>query len=263
MKYMIHIPTSLEEAFQTRLQRNGEYLSGGTVVLAGKRHPYDLVSLERIPGLSYIEERSGFLEIGSGTTFDDLDRSTLLKERYTALWSAAHEMAGPQIRNRATIGGNIGSDSPSADSVTALMALDGKLRIFGMEAGKSYRRVASIRDFELAPGEIVEAIMVPSDVKASVFEKVGKRNAMAVSVINMAVARTNDGISVSVGSAGPKVIFCSGTSRILSANASNMIAVKKQILEEISPRDDRWGTVEQKRMLCVKMLEKLVGEVLR
>ena len=118
MKYSIHVPSTLEEAFTTRSRVGGQYLAGGTVVLAIKKPVCDLVSLSRIPGLSFIERKGDCIEIGGGTTFDELDRSALLKERLTALWQASHELAGPQIRNVATIGGNIGSMSPSADSVT-------------------------------------------------------------------------------------------------------------------------------------------------
>ena len=261
MKYSIHVPSTLEEAFTTRSRVGGQYLAGGTVVLAIKKPVCDLVSLSRIPGLSFIERKGDCIEIGGGTTFDELDRSALLKERLTALWQASHELAGPQIRNVATIGGNIGSMSPSADSVTALMALDASVRLFAMEGGKPCRRTVPIRELRMGEGEIIEAVVIRDNVDSSVFEKVGKRNAMAVSVVNMAVARVGKKVSVAVGSAAPNVVFCRRTSEILSKDCTDMMAAKAVILEEISPKDDRWGTVEQKRIVCANMLEKLAGEV--
>ena len=262
MSYSIHVPSTLEEAYETRRRVGGQYLAGGTVALAIKKPSCDLVSLSRIPGLSYIKKAGDCIEIGGGTTFDELDRSALVKEKLSALWQASHELAGPQIRNVATIAGNIGSLSPSADSVTALMALDADMRLFSVKDGKASRRTVSIRKLEIGEGEIIEAVIVRADADRSVFEKVGKRNAMAVSVINMAVSRRGKEISVAVGSAAQKVVFCPETSRILSEDSSEMTAAKAKILEEISPKDDRWGTVEQKRIVCANMLEKLVKEVL-
>jgi len=258
MKYSIHIPQSLEEAYAIRRETGGKYLAGGTVVLAIMKPSCDLVSLSRIPGLSYIEKKGEYIEIGGGTTFDTLDRSPLIKDRLRALWQASYELAGPQIRNVATIAGNIGSMSPAADSVTAMMALDAHVRLFSADG----RRTVPIRNLCLEEGEIIEAVIVRDNVDASVFEKVGKRNTMAVSVVNMAVARVGEKVSVAVGSAGPKVIFCSETSRILSEDSCAIMAAKEKIIEEITPKDDRWGTVEQKRIVCVNLLEKLAGEVL-
>ena len=262
MSYLIHVPSTLEEAYETRSRVCGQYLAGGTVALAIKKPSCDLVSLSRIPGLSYIKKAGECIEIGGGTTFDELDRSALVRERLSALWQASHDLAGPQIRNVATIAGNIGSMSPAADSVTALTALDADVRLFSVKDGKACRRTVSIRDMKIEEGEIIEAVSVRDDKDASVFEKVGKRNAMAVSVVNMAVSRVGKQISVAVGSAAPKVVFCPETSRILSGDGSAMTAAKAKILEEISPKDDRWGTVEQKRLVCANMLEKLVKEVL-
>lgn len=262
MSYTLHIPASLEEAWILREKTGGQYLAGGTVVLAFKRGADVLVSLSRIPGLSYVKDCGSFIEIGGGTTFDELDRSALVKEKLFALWQASHELAGPQIRNVATLAGNIASKSPSADSVTALKALDAKVRLFCMQDGTPSRRTVPIRTMVLAPGEIIEAVVVEAGPDRSVFEKVGKRNAMAVSVINMAVARRGNEISVAVGSAGPDVLYCPKTSSILSADCNDIIAAKEAILEEIMPKNDRWGTVEQKRLVCANMLEKLLKEVL-
>ena len=262
MSYTLHIPASLEEAWILREKTGGQYLAGGTVVLAFKRGADVLVSLSRIPGLSYVKDCGSFIEIGGGTTFSDLDRSALVKEKLFALWQASHELAGPQIRNVATLAGNIASKSPSADSVTALKALDADVRLFYMENGLPKRRTVPIRTMVLAPGEIIEAVVVEAGPDRSVFEKVGKRNAMAVSVINMAVARRGKEISVAVGSAGPDVLYCPKTSSILSADCNDIIAAKEAILEEIMPKNDRWGTVEQKRLVCANMLEKLLKEVL-
>ncbi len=256
MSYSLHIPTSLEEALEIRRRTKGMYLAAGTVILVNHRHAQDLISLEKIPGLCGISDEGAFVRIGAMTTFDEIERSPIVKNDLRALWQAAFETAGPQIRHRATIGGNIGCLSPASDSVTALVALDAEIELFD----GSYHRVSTEKPGSLDDGAIITSVLVPKRFGFSAFEKVGKRNAMSVSVLNMALARDGGSFRVAVGCASPMVLFCRRTSEILSADPYAIEKASSAIVSEMHPIDDRWGTVEYRLEVAKNLLRKLAKE---
>ena len=255
MSYRLHIPTTLEQALEIRRSTGGTYLAAGTVILVNHRHSEDLISLEKIEGLSSIEDGDGFIRIGALATFDDLENSDLIRSALPALWQAVFNTAGPQIRNRATIGGNIGCFSPASDAVTSLVALDAEVETFD----GSFHRTKLENLHSLDDGAIITSVFVPKRFGFSAFEKVGKRNAMSVSVINMALARDKDEVRLAVGCASPTVLFCKETSVTLSAHP-DIIKAETCLLSEIHPIDDRWGTVEYRRTVAVNLLRKLSKE---
>ena len=256
MSFRLHIPTSLEQALEIGRSTGGTYLAAGTVVLVNHRQSGDLISLERIPGLRRIEDKGSSISIGSLSTFDDLDRSVCIRDSLKALWQAAHETAGPQIRHRATIGGNIGCMSPASDEVTALVALDAQVTVFdGLYRTVPIENLTSLKD-----GDIIVSVTVSKAFGFSVFEKVGKRNAMSVSVLNMAVAKRDRSYRVSVGCAASHVLLCKETSDVLSRDPHDIEKAKDVLVSEIHPIDDRWGTVQYRRDVARNLLGKLVME---
>ncbi len=255
MSYTLHIPTSLEEAFDIRRRTQGTYLASGTVILANHRHAENLISLEKIPGLSGITDDGAYVRIGSMTTFDEIEKSPIVKRILSALWQAAFETAGPQIRHRATIGGNIGCLSPASDSVTALVALDAEIELFD----GSCRRVSIEKLESLDDGAIITSVIVPKRFGFSAFEKVGKRNAMSVSVLNMALARDGGTYRVAVGCASSHVLYCEKASKLISGGGS-VESAQEALLAEIHPINDRWGTVEYRLEVAKNLLRKLVKE---
>ena len=242
MKYRLEIPQTIEQAYITRKNTNGFYLAAGTVLLIQKLENPVLIALEKIPGLDCIEQNGNEITIGCNVTIDNIDNSALIREKAYALWQSAHNIAGPQIRNRATIGGNIACFSPASDTVPALMTLDASVTYYDGEF--KTEKITDLKPFE--NGEIIHKITIPCTGAKSVYEKVGKRNASSVSVLNMAIAKSNTVYRIAVGSAGPGVVFCTDPDKVLSL---------------ISPIDDRWGTKEYKRTVCRNLLDKLIREV--
>lgn len=241
MSYILHIPQTLEQALEIKRKTGGTYLAAGTDILVSHRHKEDLIALEKIPGLSTIEDGKDFIRIGSLVTFDALERSASVRKNLPALWQAACSIAGPQIRNRATVGGNIGCFSPASDAVTALVALDAQVELYDGET----RREKLENLHSIDNGAIIRAVLVPKRFAFSAFEKVGKRNAMSVSVINMALARNGGEVRIATGCVGPHVILCRDVTEVLGS---------------IRPINDRWGTVEYKQIVAGNLLEKLSKE---
>ena len=132
-----HTPASLPEALKllSTHGKDAKLLAGGTdLILAMKKHtvaPAHLINLKTIPGLSGITADSGGVTIGALTTMAEIERSAIIKETYTPLWDAACVMASPQVRTLATIGGNLVSAVPSADTAPPLMVLSAQAHITG------------------------------------------------------------------------------------------------------------------------------------
>jgi carbon-monoxide dehydrogenase medium subunit len=166
------VPTSAEEAcsFLARHQGDALPLAGGTDLLVKMKHrrvvPGFLVNLKNIPGMDDIEydEEKG-LRIGALATIQSLKNSVIIKRHFKVLAQAAGVESSVQIRNVATLGGNIANASPAADAPLALIALGASVVL--TRAGG--RREIPLEDFFLGPGksmlqtgEIISEIRVPS-----------------------------------------------------------------------------------------------------
>ncbi|RLA80745.1 MAG: xanthine dehydrogenase family protein subunit M [Deltaproteobacteria bacterium] len=191
-------PSSLEEAIGLLKQYGGQakLIAGGTDVMVGIRQkkyaPQVLISLRGIEGLSYIREEDGGLRIGALTTHRELEKSPLVRERLGALADAVDNLGSVQIRNVATIGGNICNAAPSADTAPPLLVLGASVRIKGSEG----ERVLPLEEFFLGPGEtalkddeILVEFIIPSPPpnSASAYWKHTRRQAMDLPIIGVAM----------------------------------------------------------------------------
>jgi len=151
-------PTSVREASDI-FRRNGPggfFLAGGTdLVIAIKEKglvPRYVVDLKRIPSLSGIRENlDGTLVIGALTTMREVETSLVVRKKYPFLAQSAAEVGSIQIRNRATIGGNMANATPSADVAPALLVLDARVRI----SGPGGENVHPLEEFFVGPGKTV------------------------------------------------------------------------------------------------------------
>lgn len=175
------------------------YIAGGTDLLvtgadmAGKRL---LVDLSRLPELALVESRADGIVVGAATTVAELCVNPLVRARVPLLARAAEQCGSLQIRNRATIGGNVANASPAGDLLTALACLDARLHLMGRGARS---RVVSVDEFVRGPrqtvleaGELIARIEVPASRSDALyaFAKLGRRREMTVSMLNLAaVAR--------------------------------------------------------------------------
>jgi CO/xanthine dehydrogenase FAD-binding subunit len=198
----LYQPTSVQEA--SRLLREsgpgGRFLAGGTdLIIAMKEKglvPKYIVDLKRIPGLSGIREDSdGSLRLGALTTMREIEISPVLGKRYPFLCQSAAEVGSIQIRNRATVGGNMANATPSADVAPALIALDATAKI----VSTSGERTVPLEEFFRGPGqtvmgaeEILSEIRIPKTSPRLVGEyiKFSPREMMDLAYVGVAVAYT-------------------------------------------------------------------------
>ena len=174
-----------------------------------------LVDISQIPEMMLIEDRQGTLFIGAAVPLTNVIASPLLEAHAKALIEAANLIGGPQVRNVATLGGNVGHALPAADGTIALLALDAKAEV----AGPAGTRLVPLEDLFLGPGK--SALDPQKDIlvgflinhkkpnQASAFRRVMRPQGVAIAILNLAVWIERDGeriqdIRISSGPAGPK-----------------------------------------------------------
>ena len=194
-----HSVSSLNEALDL-LQRHGEaarIVAGGTDLIIemerGARPRLKvLIDITRVPGLDGIALQNGEISLGALVTHNHVVGSPLIRQRALPLAQASWEVGAPQIRNRATIAGNLITASPANDTITPLIAMGAELSLLSL-AGE--RRVAledfysGFRQTVLRPDELLRAIHFPAfdPDQRGVFLKLGLRRAQAISVVDAAL----------------------------------------------------------------------------
>ncbi len=203
-KFEYHTPASVAEAIDL-MDRYGDkarFIAGGTdLLLAMKKReasPEQLISLAGIGELRGIAGgANGEVRIGALTTLAEIERSETVKSAFPALKDAVDVMASAQIRTLATIGGNLCSAVPSADTAPPLMALGASLRLFG----KTGERTVPVEDFFTGPkatarkaDEILTAIVIPKapPLSGACYVKLMRRQAMDLALVGVAAFFTLD-----------------------------------------------------------------------
>ena len=270
------LPLTWQEALtrKSELGAEAEVLAGGTDVMVklqgGKKAPSFLLSLRKLePVLRYIKEDGNGIEIGPMTTHDDLDRSSLLRSGYTALAEGASLVGSPQIRHAATIGGNICSALPSADTCAPLIAFGGELTLSSL---KGDRRIDA-EDFFVGPGksilsedELLKSIhLAPAERRSgSAYLKFGRRKAMEIALAGATCfvaweqeQRVFRRVRIVLTSSAPTPWRCKEAEEILLGKRPTkdlLQAAAKQASAEAKPRSSFRSTEEYRRFLIVTLV---------
>ncbi len=217
------VAKNVDEALKALLTAQGEarLIGGGTDLLLeiqqGNHPPLDtLVDISQISELQTIELVGDRLSIGAAATVREIAESELVKKHATALADACALIGGPQVRNSATIGGNVAHALPAADGMIALVAMGAEVEIAHVDG---YKKRMPILQMFLGPGksalsareEMIQRFLLPVDFTAafgSAFSRVMRPQGVALPVLNMAVWLARDGerisdVRVAVGPAGP------------------------------------------------------------
>jgi carbon-monoxide dehydrogenase medium subunit len=204
MAFAVHEPTTLDEAFGV-LAHEGDAtaaLAGGTDLLLRirrrARRYRSVVNIKFIPGLSTVrwDENVG-MTLGALTTFRSIESHPVIHKYYPALTEAARVVAGVQLRNLATIGGNLGNASPSADCVPPLVALGASVEIASSTGTRRLPVEACLTGpgrTVLTPGELFSAIHVPLPLPRSgnAYMRFSPRSAMDIGIASVAASVTLD-----------------------------------------------------------------------
>lgn len=275
-------PASLEEAISI-LERSEDarVLAGGTDLILGMRErktaPRTIVNIKRIPGLNRMQiDEHGGLRIGAIVTMDAIERSEFVQTAFPILADAAHSLGSFQIRNRATIGGNLCNASPAADTAPPLIALGAIAKI----AGANRERLVRLDDFFVGPGrtvlskaEVLTEVDVPSQARESygAYLKHGPRNAMDIATVNAAAMFTVaeqkcTEARIALGSVAPVPLRARKAETEIHGKVideSSVRRVAEVASEECSPISDLRGSAEYRKAMVKVLVRRLFGNALR
>ena len=239
----------------------------------GKLAPEYVVSLKDVPNLSYIrEQKNGEVKIGAMTPLREVECSPLLGSRYPALSKAAGWIGSPQIRWRATLGGNLCNGSPSADLAPPLICLGAKAWV----QGKS-KRIVPLERFFLGPGKVDlgegeflrELIIPPSAPRTFGTYQKFSRSAMDIAVVGVAAVATFDeggvcsDLKVCLGAVAPAPLRALEAEKLGIGKAwidEVIPSVALKASEESRPIDDVRGTVFLRRTLVEVLTRRALIE---
>jgi carbon-monoxide dehydrogenase medium subunit len=238
-------PDRLADALALMADGGARPLAGGTDLVIrirdGSIAPATVVDVKGIGEFSRdIRIEDGWLRIGARTTMTDLLRDERIRRDYTALAEAAAYVGSVQIRNRATLAGNICNASPAADTAPALLAFEARV----VAVGQRGRRVIPLDDFfvrsgvtTLASGDLVEAIEMPvrSGRRGSVHARRTRRRGHDLASVTLAVAIDVEGVTrVSYGSVGPRPVLAIDDTGLLADPAADEDAVRDRLDEMVA-----------------------------
>jgi len=242
-------------------------LAGGTDLLVGMRSgesaPDRLIDIKRIPELRTLALDDGRLRIGAAVRVNELLESRDIIDRYPVLAEAGRRMASHQIRNRATVVGNLCNASPAADMAAALLALDAEVRILGPGGERRLPLEAfftGCKTCALERGEwvtSVDAQALPPGTRSG-FLKHGRVKGPDLSTVNCAAAFHPDGsLTLVLGAVAPTPV------KIRTPDGRRRDAVLSRICDSVRPIDDVRGSAEyRKDVACVlarRLLDRWTG----
>jgi CO/xanthine dehydrogenase FAD-binding subunit len=204
-------PTTWAEALQVKATHpQAVPIQGGTDVMVelnfDRRRPRCLLDLGRVAELAQWTEENGNIRLGAAVTYTRI--LTDLHGRLPGLAMASRTVGSPQIRNRGTVGGNLGAASPAGDSHPPLLAADAVIEV---ESVRGSRHIpvpdfyTGVKRNALQPDELIKAVLIRPAAGPQQFSKIGTRNAMVIAVAAFALALHPDRktVGTGVGSAAP------------------------------------------------------------
>jgi aerobic carbon-monoxide dehydrogenase medium subunit len=267
-------PSTIPEAIAL-LQQHGEdakILSGGQSLIPMMKlriaRPGYLIDINRISGLSYIKEEGGFLRIGGLTREGELESSPVIRAKYPILLDTAHVIADPQVRNLATVAGNLAHGDPANDHPATMLALGAQV----VATGTRGERIIPIEEFFLSlfstalqPGEILTEIRIPVPPARSggaYFKLERKVGDFATAAVAAQVTLDANGAAQNVGIAltnvGPTPIKAKKAEDFLHGkklDEANIRQAARLAADDAQPSSDLRGPAEYKKGL-VKELAK-------
>lgn len=277
-----HTPGSLDDALALLAAQPGvaRPIAGGTDLLLELRRGARpdvrvLVDLTRIPGLDRIESDAEVLHLGPLVTHNQVVASPLVRESALPLAQACLEIGAAQLRNRATVAGNLVTASPANDTISALVALDAVVTLASVR-GRREVAVADLypgfRSTVLEPDELVVDIAVPvlSGSRRGVWVKNGLRRAQAISVVHVGVVVETDEAGVltdarvALGSVAATVVRSAAAEQALIGgplDAGRIAAAAAASAASVVPIDDVRGTGEYRSAVLEVMVRRALEVV--
>ena len=255
------------------------FLSGGTDLLldlqrGGPGPAVDVVDLSSIDGFDAIDDAGDHWRLAGGVTHNQVIAHEELRSTALPLAQACLEIGSPQLRNRATIAGNIATASPANDSISALMALDASVEVATLEADQSVStELTPIREFftgfrttVLNAGQLISAVIVPklTASQRGIWVKLGLRKAQAISVVHAGLVIDLDdngtvtSAALAMGSVAATVVMLEAIDGVTGSQLDDVVvkSTAQAVADSISPITDGRATAEYRRDAVVSLIER-------
>ena len=245
-------PSTLDEALALKAEHPSAWpIQGGTDVMVAlnfdRGRPETMLNLNEVAELRGWSRDDGSLRLASGLTYAEIEHGEL-REVLPALAEASRTVGSPQIRNRGTIGGNLGTSSPAGDALPPLLIEGAEVECASVRGSRTIPLldfVTGVKRNALEPDELIVAVRLSPSNQPQTFMKVGPRNAMVIAVVSLAVS-AGDELRASFGSASPRPV-------LVTAPRADASSFPEQVAAAASPIDDVRGT-EAYRVHALKVL---------
>jgi CO/xanthine dehydrogenase FAD-binding subunit len=258
-------PRSLDEALRLKADHpDAVPVQGGTDVLVAlnfdRLRPETLLNLNEIAELRGFRQENGAIWLGAGLTYSEAMRPELA-EALPALAEASRTVGSPQIRNRGTIGGNLGTASPAGDALPPLLVGGAEVELASTDGSRRLpldEFLVGPKQSALRPEELILGVRVELSGRSQTFMKVGPRNAMVIAVCSLALAvdREREEVRAAFGSAAP-------VTRLVTAPLGDASSLPDRVAQAASPIDDVRGTAAYRshalRVLTQRALERCLA----
>jgi len=254
-------PGTLDEALRLKAEHPDAWpIQGGTDVMVAlnfdRGRPEAMLNLNEVAELRGYARDNGTLRLGSGLTYSEIEHGEL-REVLPALAEASRTVGSPQIRNRGTIGGNLGTSSPAGDAIPPLVIYDAEVEcasVRGTRRVPILEFVTGVKRNVLAPDELITSIHLAQPAAPQTFMKIGPRNAMVIAVVSLAVS-AGDELRASFGSASPKPL-------LVTAPRDEADSFAERVAAAASPIDDVRGTERYRRHAIRVLADRALKRVL-
>jgi CO/xanthine dehydrogenase FAD-binding subunit len=239
-------PRTLDEALRFKAEHPQALpIQGGTDVMVAlnfdRTRPGAVLNLNEVSELRGWSRDNGSLRLGAGLTYTEAMTGELA-EALPALAEASRTVGSPQIRNRGTIGGNLGTASPAGDALPPLAIEDAEVEcasVRGVRRLPLAEFVTGVKRTALASDELITAVHVTPSYTPQTFMKIGPRNAMVIAVVSLAVSAGEE-LRASLGSASPRPV-------VVTAPREEAASFPDLVAEAAAPIDDVRGTAAYRR----------------
>ena len=242
-------PRSLEDALRLKAEHPDALpIQGGTDVMVAlnfdRARPETLLNLNEVEELRGWSRENGSLRLGAGLTYTEAMRGDLA-ELLPALAEASRTVGSPQIRNRGTIGGNLGTASPAGDALPPLLVEGADVEVASVRGARRIpldEFLVGVKKNALADDELIVAVHLDPSGQPQTFMKVGPRNAMVIAVCSLAVVadRERGELRAAFGSSAP-------TARLVTSPIDEADAFADRVADAAAPIDDVRGTAAYRR----------------
>jgi len=254
-------PRTLDEALRLKSEHPDAWpIQGGTDVMVAlnfdRGRPAAMLNLNEVAELRGWSRENGSLRLGAALTYSEVEHGEL-REIMPALAEASRTVGSPQIRNRGTIGGNLGTASPAGDALPPLLVEGAEVECASVRGSRTVplaEFVTGVKRTVLAPDELIAAVRLTPSQAPQTFMKIGPRNAMVIAVVSLAVT-AGDELRASFGSASPRPV-------LVTAPREDADTFAERVAAAASPIDDVRGTERYRRHALQVLTARALKRVL-